>query len=157
MFVARTIPHDTIEDTPLTQGEVKICFGTVVTTGVAAAREDGAIPNEWRIAGALRRFHQARREVAMVSLAYRILNLAELSSYYTRNNNVESKPEWKVILAQLGHPSTALATRLAARIEHNSLSLPAALEPSPQQASRWCQRTLGAPSTGRWRPEGPFP
>lgn len=129
LAVTCALLHDTVEDTPVTQAEVETHFGAAVASGVAALSKDESLPKEERMADSLRRILQQAREVAMVKLADRIVNLAEPPSYWSRDKRLAYQAEARVILAQLGHASPALATRLGARIERYGGFIPAAPEP----------------------------
>lgn len=129
LAVTCALLHDTVEDTPVTQDELAQHFGDAVARGVAALSKSDALPKDERMADSLRRILEEPHEVAMVKLADRIVNLAEPPHYWSRDKRLAYQAEARVILAQLGAASRALATRLAARIERYGGFIPAAPEP----------------------------
>lgn len=109
--------HDTVEDTPVTVETLAAIFGEAVARGVAALSKDANLPKEERMADSLRRIRQEPREVWMVKLADRIVNLAEPPQYWSREKVMAYRDEAVSIADALGEASEGLATRLRAKIE----------------------------------------
>lgn len=109
--------HDTVEDTSVTIETLAALFGEGVARGVAALSKDASLPKEERMADSLRRIRQEPREVWMVKLADRIVNLAEPPSHWSKEKIRAYREEARVIEAALGEASEGLAARLRAKIE----------------------------------------
>lgn len=109
--------HDTVEDTAVTVETIAAIFGEAVARGVSALSKDGALPKGERMADSLRRIRQEPREVWMVKLADRIVNLAEPPQHWSREKILEYRAEAVTIADALGEASEGLATRLRAKIE----------------------------------------
>jgi (p)ppGpp synthase/HD superfamily hydrolase len=109
--------HDTVEDTDATVETIAAIFGEPVARGVAALSKDPALAKEERMADSLRRIRQEPREVWMVKLADRVVNLAEPPSYWPQDKVRAYRAEAVVIADALGEASAALSTRLRAKID----------------------------------------
>ncbi len=109
--------HDTVEDTAVTVETIEAIFGERVARGVAALSKNPALAKEERMADSLRRIRQEPREVWLVKLADRVVNLAEPPAYWSREKVLAYREEAREIAAALGEASPALATRLRAKIE----------------------------------------
>ncbi|MTB51323.1 HD domain-containing protein [Lewinella sp. W8] len=112
------ILHDTLEDTALTEAEILASFGPEILAGVRALTKDETLPGKpAQMRDSLDRILGCRREVAMVKLADRIVNLSPPPHYWTPEKIAAYREEARLIHATLGKANTYLAGRLAARIE----------------------------------------
>lgn len=112
------ILHDTLEDTALTEGEVLANFGSEVLAGVRALTKDETLPGKpAQMRHSLDRILRCPREVAMVKLADRIVNLSPPPHYWTPEKIDAYRLEARSILEALGTANAYLAGRLAERIE----------------------------------------
>lgn len=110
--------HDVIEDTAITFAEVAENFGDAVAAGVMALSKDSALPTKAeQMADSLRRIQQQPREVWMVKLADRTVNLQPPPPHWGTAKIASYREEARVILAVLGPADAYLAQRLAQKIE----------------------------------------
>lgn len=109
--------HDTIEDTSTTAAQIEALFGAEVARGVSALSKDAALPKDERMKDSLRRIQREPREVWLVKLADRTVNLAEPPARWSREKVLGYAEEARVILAELGAASAHLSARLQAKIE----------------------------------------
>jgi (p)ppGpp synthase/HD superfamily hydrolase len=107
--------HDTIEDTATTHAEVAAAFGAKVADGVQALSKNAALPKGEQMADSLRRIKLQPREVWIVKLADRIVNLAVPPDYWTRDKRVRYRDEALAIADALGAASAALDARIRAK------------------------------------------
>ena len=108
--------HDTIEDTPLTEADVREVFGPVVAKGVAALSKrdkigDRKLEKAEQMADSLVRIKQQSREVWVVKLADRITNLQKPPRYWELPKIRRYHAEAHTILSALGSASAALTQR----------------------------------------------
>jgi (p)ppGpp synthase/HD superfamily hydrolase len=108
--------HDTVEDTDTTAAEIEARFGAAVARGVQALTKDETLPKDERMADSLRRILQEPREVAMVKMADRIVNLQAPPPYWSPKKIAGYRAEAEQIHAALAPASAFLAERLAGRI-----------------------------------------
>lgn len=112
------ILHDTIEDTGTTHAELASAFGAPIADGVLALSKDETLPTKAaQMADSLRRIQLQPREVWMVKLADRIANLSAPPHYWNNDKILAYRDEARLIRAELGAASEALARRLDERIE----------------------------------------
>lgn len=110
--------HDTVEDTDVTAEQLEQRFGAGVAAGVAALTKDGTLPDKpSKMADSLARIRQQPREVWMVKLADRIVNLSQPPFYWSREKATRYRAEAQTILDALGEAHPGLAARLAEKIE----------------------------------------
>lgn len=108
--------HDTVEDTAVTYAQVAAAFGPAVADGVQALTKDEALPKTERMPDSLRRIRLQPREVWLVKLADRIVNMQPPPKHWERAKIEAYKFEARAILAALGEASPLLAARLAEKI-----------------------------------------
>lgn len=116
LAVACALLHDTLEDTAVPAATLRQEFGPHVAAGVQALTKDPALPKEQRLADSLRRILAQPREVALVKLADRVVNLRPAPASWTRARIAAYRADAQTILAALGTASPHLASRLAQRI-----------------------------------------
>lgn len=110
--------HDTVEDTSVTLEVLRESFGDAVAAGVSALTKDTSLPDKpAQMADSLARIRQQPREVWMVKLADRIVNLSPPPFHWSREKATSYRAEARGILAALGPAHAGLADRLAAKIE----------------------------------------
>ena len=110
--------HDVVEDTPITVAQVAARFGDAVAAGVLALSKDSRLPTKTeQMADSLRRIQQQPREVWMVKLADRTVNLQPPPPHWAAAKVTAYREEARLILAVLGPADAYLAQRLAKKIE----------------------------------------
>jgi (p)ppGpp synthase/HD superfamily hydrolase len=109
--------HDTVEDTAVTYEQVAAAFGPAVADGVLALSKDEALPDDEQMPDSLRRIQAQPREVWLVKLADRIVNMQPPPKHWQAAKIAGYKKEARSILAALGAASPLLAARLAEKIE----------------------------------------
>ena len=118
LAVLCAILHDTVEDTELQKADIQARFGEEVAEGVSALSKNGALKSkEERMLDSLARINKRPREIAMVKMADRIVNLSGPPYYWDDDKKREYLAEAKVIHEQLGYASVYLAGRLALKIK----------------------------------------
>lgn len=108
--------HDTIEDTAVTYEQVAAAFGQAVADGVLALSKDPGLPKEQQMPDSLRRIAAQPREVWLVKLADRIVNLQRPPHYWESDKIAAYEHEARSILVALGEASPFLAARLEVKI-----------------------------------------
>jgi (p)ppGpp synthase/HD superfamily hydrolase len=114
--------HDTIEDTSVTLEELAGAFGRPVAEGVLALSKDEALPKDEQMPDSLRRIREQPREVWLVKLADRIVNMQPPPKHWEPDKVAAYKQEARSILAALGEASPLLAARLGEKIEAYGVS-----------------------------------
>jgi len=117
LAVACAILHDTVEDTATTVDEITARFGADVAAGVRALSKDPALPKADRMSDSLARIRAQPREVWIVKLADRTVNMGPPPSAWTSDKRRAYQAEARRILAALGQASQILTARLGARID----------------------------------------
>jgi (p)ppGpp synthase/HD superfamily hydrolase len=117
LAVACAVLHDTLEDTATTADELTARFGADVTAGVRALSKDPALPKEARMADSLARIRDQPREVWLVKLADRVVNLGRPPAGWSSDKRRAYQAEARDIHAALADASPYLAARLHARID----------------------------------------
>lgn len=108
--------HDVIEDTETTEQQLAAIFGTAVAAGVMALTKDDTLPKERRMQDALERILSQPKEIAMVKLADRIVNLSAAPLHWDKAKMVDYKQEAKLIHEYLAEANPYLAERLEGKI-----------------------------------------
>jgi (p)ppGpp synthase/HD superfamily hydrolase len=116
LAVACAVLHDTIEDTSTTSDEIAARFGPDVAAGVRALSKDASLPKQVRMGDSLARLRAQPREVWLVKLADRIVNLGPPPSDWSTDKRRAYQAEARDILSELGEASPYLAGRIDARI-----------------------------------------
>lgn len=116
LAVACAVLHDTVEDTATTADELVARFGPDVAAGVGALSKDAALPKPERMPDSLTRIRAQPREVWLVKLADRIVNLAPPPTHWSTDKRRAYQAEARDILTALADASPYLAARLDARI-----------------------------------------
>jgi len=109
--------HDTIEDTQVRFEQLEAHFGRPIAEGVLALSKAEALPKAEQMPDSLRRIRAQLREVWLVKLADRIVNMQPPPKHWDGTKIAQYKAEARTILAALGEASPLLAARLAQKIE----------------------------------------
>jgi (p)ppGpp synthase/HD superfamily hydrolase len=118
LAVQCAVLHDVIEDTDATYALVAENFGRTVADGVMALSKDPTLPTKAeQMADSLRRIREQPREIWMVKMADRIVNL-DPPPYYWDDAKIEAyRQEAIVIHDALYAASEVLADRLQKKIK----------------------------------------
>ncbi|MBP7693822.1 MAG: bifunctional (p)ppGpp synthetase/guanosine-3',5'-bis(diphosphate) 3'-pyrophosphohydrolase [Anaerolineales bacterium] len=116
LAVACALLHDTLEDTAVQYADLRRDFGERVAAGVQALTKNAALPKNQQLADSLRRIQQQPREIALVKLADRVVNLRPAPASWTCDKVAAYRQEAQLILATLGWASPSLAGRLTQRL-----------------------------------------
>lgn len=116
LAVACALLHDVLEDTKVGRAEIAAAFGEAVAAGVEALSKEPSLPKPEAMADSLRRIRTQPREVWLVKLADRIVNLEPPPHYWTPEKIEAYRAEAEVIAAALSPASPYLTARLRARI-----------------------------------------
>ncbi len=110
--------HDVIEDTDTTYDLVAQNFGRAVADGVMALSKDPTLPTKAeQMADSLRRIRQQPREIWMVKMADRIVNL-DPPPYYWDDTKIEAYRQEAIVIHDALHAaSETLAGRLQKKIK----------------------------------------
>jgi (p)ppGpp synthase/HD superfamily hydrolase len=111
------ILHDTIEDTGCTPAELEAAFGGSVASGVQALSKKDSLPTGERMRDSLERILGQPREIWMVKMADRIVNLGPPPAYWTRQKRENYRNEARLIHDRLSAASPFLARRLAEKTD----------------------------------------
>jgi (p)ppGpp synthase/HD superfamily hydrolase len=115
LAVACALLHDCIEDTQVTAGEIAGEFGRDIADGVVAltkVKSDGAKA----MAESIRRIEQQPREVWLVKLADRTVNMEPPPPHWTPDKCRRYRDQAGEILEALGSASPSLSMRLRGKI-----------------------------------------
>ncbi|MEM9527076.1 MAG: HD domain-containing protein [Bacteroidota bacterium] len=115
------ILHDSLEDTGVSASELEAAFGPAVLAGVSALTKDESLPTkQTQMRDSLRRIKEQPREVAVVKLCDRIVNLAPAPAHWPADKRLAYREEASLILEELGSASAYLKARLERKIsEYN--------------------------------------
>ncbi|PKL80289.1 MAG: bifunctional (p)ppGpp synthetase/guanosine-3',5'-bis(diphosphate) 3'-pyrophosphohydrolase [Candidatus Melainabacteria bacterium HGW-Melainabacteria-1] len=109
--------HDCLEDTDTPYTALEAAFGERIAKGVQALSKDESLPKAERMLDSLNRIKSlGMPEIAMVKLADRITNLQAPPRGWDQAKIARYRDEAGLILAQLGHASDFLASRLQHKI-----------------------------------------
>lgn len=122
------ILHDTIEDTPVTQGDISDQFGDDVAQGVGALSKNESVSCTGnsklaQLTESITRIKQFPKYVWAVKLADRISNLKSFPAMWGREKITEYLSEASLIARELGEASEGLHARLLARIAQTRVML----------------------------------
>ena len=127
--------HDCLEDTYIVYDEIVTQYGIYVADGVLALSKDGAVgktEDEYKrdrlqLEDSLQRIKQQPREIWMVKMADRIVNLQRPPSHWNDGKIVWYKQGAELIHKELSSASEYLGERLRARIDRypESTAVPA--------------------------------
>ncbi len=109
--------HDTIEDADITHSRLEREFGLQVADGVQALSKDRSLPPAQRLNGSIERIKQQPKEIWMVKLADRIVNLQPPPNHWGKDKIAKYHEDAELILEELGAGSVFLETRLKEKID----------------------------------------
>lgn len=116
LAVACALLHDTVEDTETTTDEIAEAFGVAVADGVRALSKDKAVPKADQMADSLRRIQEQPREIWIVKLADRAVNMEPAPTTWSMEKRRNYQRQATTIVEQLGSASPSLAARLREKI-----------------------------------------
>lgn len=116
LAVACALLHDTVEDTSTTADDITREFGEAVARGVVALSKDDALPKDRQMADSLARIRTQPREVWLVKLADRTVNMEPPPAQWSPEKRRTYRQQASEILEQLGEASPTLAARLRDKI-----------------------------------------
>lgn len=116
LAVACALLHDVVEDTTITADQVAAAFGPDVAAGVLALSKDPSLPKDQAMPDSLRRIRDQPREVWLVKLADRIVNLEPPPYYWKPTKIAAYREEAGRIADALGDASPHLHARLRGKI-----------------------------------------
>lgn len=117
LLIQCAILHDSMEDAGISYRELKNRFGRTVADGVQALTKNKALPKEMRMKDSLGQITKQPREIWMVKLADRIVNLQNPPAFWTRDKKTSYLEEAELILMVLGEASSFLADRIRKQME----------------------------------------
>ncbi|HQO41191.1 MAG TPA: HD domain-containing protein [Spirochaetota bacterium] len=117
LCVACAMLHDTIEDTDISADLIAEKFGEPVLAGICALTKNRELPESERIADSLKRIKEQPREIWMVKMADRIVNLATPPPHWTKDKIKAYRDEAITIHNSLKDADRKLAARLMKKIE----------------------------------------
>jgi GTP diphosphokinase / guanosine-3',5'-bis(diphosphate) 3'-diphosphatase len=117
LVVQCALLHDVIEDTQITHSDIKQKFGIDVADGVLALTKDETLPTKQaQMSDSLARIKSAPREVWIVKLSDRIINLQPPPQYWPCDKIKAYSDEAFLILETLGVANNYLAGRMKQKI-----------------------------------------
>jgi (p)ppGpp synthase/HD superfamily hydrolase len=116
LLIACALLHDVVEDTSVSESHIEAEFGERVAAGVRALTKTKSAIDP--MADSLRRIREQPREVWMVKLADRIVNLTPPAPpHWSEGKRAGYAVEGRAILEALGDAHAGLASLLRARID----------------------------------------
>lgn len=109
--------HDTLEDTSTTYQDLEASFGKEVAQGVQALTKNESLPKSEQMNDSLRRILQQPRQVGMVKMGDRIINMGEPPHYWTDEKRRHYRLEAESIWEHLSPTHSGLSRRLRQRID----------------------------------------
>ena len=109
--------HDVLEDTPLSFKELEDTFGNIVATGVLALTKNASLDKKDQMDDSLNRILDLSKEVAIVKLCDRIINLQKPPLKWD-NDKIKKYHLQAVVIAQaLGGKNSYLDNRIQEKIK----------------------------------------
>ena len=113
------ILHDTLEDTKTTFSDLEANFGLKIAEGVEALTKDILISNKYdRMKNSLQRIKSSYKEVAIVKICDRIINLQKPPAHWSTSKIANYKEEAKLIAKQLKGTHEYLDARIIEKIAY---------------------------------------
>lgn len=110
--------HDVIEDTGTSYETVKKTFGRVTADGVMALTKNDNLVKELRMKDSVSRIKKQPKEIAMVKLADRLMNMQERVPSWSKEKQESYKKEAQLICDELGYSSKYLKQELQNKIDN---------------------------------------
>lgn len=118
LAIVCAILHDTLEDGDISVETIAGSFGPAIASGVSALTKNTSLPTKHdQMLDSLQRIKKQPKEVWMVKLADRIINLSRPPFYWKANKIAAYQKEAQLIYDQLQAGSIYLSSRLQARID----------------------------------------
>ena len=117
LAVVCAILHDVMEDSGTGYENIALEFGTSVADGVLALTKNSVLATKDRMADSISRIETQPREIWMVKLADRIVNLAPPPPDWRKEKIQQYGEEALMILERLGAASVSLSSRLREKID----------------------------------------
>lgn len=117
LCVACSLLHDTLEDTEVPLSFLLNKFGEDVLSGICALTKNKDLPEHERMTDSLKRIKEQPREIWMVKMSDRIVNLATPPSHWTKEKIKTYRDEALLIHDSLKDADLNLAARLMEKIE----------------------------------------
>lgn len=117
LCVACSLLHDTIEDTEVPLSFLMNKFGERVLSGICALTKNKDLPETERMPDSLKRIKEQPKEIWMVKMADRIVNLAPPPVHWTKEKISAYRDEALVIYEALKDADDKLSARLLQKIE----------------------------------------
>lgn len=108
--------HDILEDTELTEEELKERFGRFILWGVKALTKNKTLPKGESMTDSINRIRESSKDVAFVKIADRITNLLPPPRHWAKDKIRKYYGESKYIHSELAGRSLYLDSRLAKKI-----------------------------------------
>ena len=120
LLVKCALLHDIIEDTEFTYENIKEKFGEKVAKGVLVLTKDSKIENKNQLLDSLERIKKQPKEIWIIKMADRIVNLHEPPSYWTNEKRIAYKKDAEMIYDMLKDANRKIASRLKQKIDNYS-------------------------------------
>jgi (p)ppGpp synthase/HD superfamily hydrolase len=117
LIIQCALLHDVLEDTDVTQEQVKDTFGEKVLAGVFALTKNSNLDKKDRMSDSISRIKKQGKEIACVKMADRITNLQKPPSKWSKEKIGSYLEEAIIIHEELGYASKYLGDRLKQKIE----------------------------------------
>lgn len=108
--------HDTLEDTDCSYSEISAMFGKPVADGVMALTKNTSLDYEKQIEESLTRIVKQPKEVSLIKMADRIVNMQDTPVEWSHTKRKQYKIDAVKILNTLGKNSKILSFRLQDKI-----------------------------------------
>lgn len=119
LLILCAILHDVLEDTDGTCEDIEQQFGKDIADGVSALTKDKTLPTrEAQMLDSLQRIRIQPREVWMVKMCDRIVNLQPPPRHWNKEKIMAYRDEAVIILDSLHECNKALSERLKMKIEN---------------------------------------
>jgi len=116
LAVQVSLLHDVLEDTTVGYTALHRRYGAAIADGVAALTKDRSLPKSRQMSDSIERIKTQPKEVWLVKLADRIVNLREPPSTWSSGRRISYREEAERIRDVLGGASHLLAQRLGRKI-----------------------------------------
>lgn len=110
--------HDTIEDTDITYENIKKTFSQAIADGVMALTKNVDLPKEDRLADTISRIKKQPKEIWIVKLADRIINLEPPPKEWSDEKIIRYHDSAKILYEELGSASHFLSKRFKKRLDN---------------------------------------
>jgi len=116
LLMTAALLHDTIEDTKAGYEKVKEVFGKETADGVLALSKNEKLPKEERMKDSLDRIKKQPKEIWIIKMADRIINLGTPPFHWDKAKKTEYQKEAFLIYENLKEADSEIAQRLFQKI-----------------------------------------